>query len=51
MDTARHQANPDGHGLFEVLVGPRLAKHYTDACVVRTNSFQDVVVVGEGIAT
>lgn len=36
-------ANPDGHRLFEMLFGPKLAKQYTDAYMARPDSFQDVV--------
>lgn len=35
--------NIEGHRLFERLFGPKLAKQYTDAYMVRPDSFQDVV--------
>jgi alkylhydroperoxidase/carboxymuconolactone decarboxylase family protein YurZ len=35
--------NTEGHRLFEMLFGPKLAKRYTDAYMVRPDSFQAVV--------
>jgi alkylhydroperoxidase/carboxymuconolactone decarboxylase family protein YurZ len=41
--TELKQANPEGHRLFDLLFGPKLAKRYTDAYMVRPDGFQDVV--------
>jgi alkylhydroperoxidase/carboxymuconolactone decarboxylase family protein YurZ len=42
-EPAAQQANPDGHRLFRLLFGEKLAKRYTDAYMIRPDGFQDVV--------
>ncbi|WP_232495377.1 carboxymuconolactone decarboxylase family protein [Novosphingobium kaempferiae] len=43
MTSTDSKPNADGHRLFELLFGPKLAKRYTDAYAVRPDSFQDLV--------
>jgi alkylhydroperoxidase/carboxymuconolactone decarboxylase family protein YurZ len=43
MESTDQRPNADGHRLFELLFGSKLAKRYTDAYKARPGSFQDVV--------